>query len=130
MYFCEIIFQHYYLSSIFAAGLLLIIPEKNSNSGSGIKVINQSEITIHMKASVEISMYPLGREFIPDIKDFIDCLKKNEEIIVEVNGMSTQIFGEYRTIMHTLTDEIERSFEKHGKSVFIMKIINAFLQEK
>ena len=83
-----------------------------------------------MKASVEISMYPLGREFIADIKDFIECLKKNEQIIVEVNGMSTQIFGEYRTIMHVLTDEIEKSFEKHGKSVFVMKIINAFLQKK
>ena len=82
-----------------------------------------------MKASVEISMYPLGREFIPDIKDFIQCLKKNEQIIVEVNGMSTQIFGEYRTIMHALTDEIEKSFEKHGKSIFVMKIINAFLKE-
>lgn len=83
-----------------------------------------------MKASVEISMYPLGREFIPDIKDFIECVKKNEQIIVEVNGMSSQIFGEYRTIMQILTDEIEKSFEKHGKSVFVMKIINAFLQEK
>ena len=83
-----------------------------------------------MKASVELSMYPLGREFIPDIKEFIESLKKNEQIIVDVNGMSTQIFGEYRTIMHTLTDEIEKSFLKHGKSVFVMKIINAFLQEK
>lgn len=83
-----------------------------------------------MKASVEISMYPLGREFIPDINDFIECLKKHEHIIVEVNGMSTQIFGEYRTIMSVLTDEIEKSFEKHGKSVFVMKIINAFLREK
>jgi len=83
-----------------------------------------------MKASVEISMYPLGREFIPDIKEFIESLKKHEQIIVEVNGMSTQIFGQYRTIMSALTDEIEKSFEKHGKSVFVMKIINAFLQEK
>jgi len=83
-----------------------------------------------MKASVEISMYPLGREFIPDIKEFIESLKKHEQIIVEVNGMSTQIFGEYRAIMSALTDEIENSFEKHGKSVFVMKIINSFLQEK
>ncbi len=75
-------------------------------------------------------MYPLGREFIPDIKEFIESLKKNEKIIVEVNGMSTQIFGEYRDIMQILTVEIEKSFQKHGKSVFVLKIINAFLQEK
>ncbi len=83
-----------------------------------------------MQATVEISMYPLGREYIPDIKEFIDNLKKNDEIIVEVNGMSTQIFGPFRTIMQLLTDEMEASFLKNGKSVFVMKVINAFLQQK
>ena len=82
-----------------------------------------------MKTSIEISMYPLGREFIPDIKDFIERLQQHHDIIVEVNGMSTQLFGDYRQIMSVLTDEIENSFLKHGKSVFVMKIINAFLQQ-
>ncbi len=82
-----------------------------------------------MKASVELSMYPLGREFVPDIKDFISRLQQHQDIIVEVNGMSTQLFGDYRQIMSVLTDEIEISFNKHGKSVFVMKIINAFLQQ-
>ena len=82
-----------------------------------------------MKASVEISMYPLGREFVPDIKDFIERMKKHHGIICEVNGMSTQMFGDYREIMNALTEEMEYSFAKHGKSVFVMKIINAFLQQ-
>ncbi|MFN3556746.1 MAG: YkoF family thiamine/hydroxymethylpyrimidine-binding protein [Bacteroidales bacterium] len=82
-----------------------------------------------MKASVEISMYPLGRDYIPDIKDFIDRLSKNPRLIVEVNGMSSQIFGDYRDIMAALTDEIEKSFQQNGKSVFVLKIINAFLQQ-
>ena len=82
-----------------------------------------------MKASVEISMYPLGREYVPDIKDFIENLKKNSSITVQVNEMSTQIFGNYRDIMQILTAEIEKSFETHGKSVFVMKIINAYLKE-
>ncbi|MFN2395393.1 MAG: thiamine-binding protein [Bacteroidales bacterium] len=82
-----------------------------------------------MKASVEISMYPLGREFIPDIKSFIESIQNYDDLSVEVNGMSTQIFGEYRQIMSVLTDEIENSFKKHGKSVFVMKVINAFLKD-
>ena len=82
-----------------------------------------------MNASVEISMYPLGREFVPDIKDFIGRMKNHHDIICEVNGMSTQIFGDYREIMSALTEEMEHSFEKHGKSVFVLKIINAFLQQ-
>lgn len=82
-----------------------------------------------MKASVEISMYPLGREFVPDIKDFIERMKNYSEIICEVNGMSTQLFGEYREIMQALTNEMEASFERLGKSVFVLKIVNAFLQQ-
>jgi uncharacterized protein YqgV (UPF0045/DUF77 family) len=82
-----------------------------------------------MKASVEISMYPLGREFKPDIKAFIERMKNHHDIICEVNGMSTQMFGDYREIMNALTEEIAYSFEKHGKSVFVLKIINAFLQQ-
>jgi len=82
-----------------------------------------------MKASVEISMYPLGREYVPDIKDFIERMKNHAGIICEVNGMSTQLFGDYREIMQALTDEIEVSFERHGKSVFVLKVVNAFLQQ-
>lgn len=83
-----------------------------------------------MQASVEISMYPLGREYVPEIKNFIENLKKHKEITVETNGMSTQIFGAYREIMQILTNEIEASFVKFGKSVFVLKIVNAHLQKQ
>jgi uncharacterized protein YqgV (UPF0045/DUF77 family) len=83
-----------------------------------------------MQASVEISMYPLGRDYIPDIKDFIDRMRSHPEITVEVNGMSSQIFGPFRQIMEILTREMEHSFEQHGKSVFVMKVINAHLQKQ
>lgn len=82
-----------------------------------------------MKASVEISMYPLGRDYIPDIKDFIDRMKKYPDLECQVNGMSTQIFGDYKQIMQALTDEMAVSFAKEGKSVFVMKVINAFLKQ-
>ncbi len=82
-----------------------------------------------MKTSVEISMYPLGREYVPDIQNFIERIQDNKELVVEVNGMSTQIFGEYREIMNTLVNEIEKSFEIHGTSVFVLKIVNAFLKQ-
>ncbi|MEE4178699.1 MAG: thiamine-binding protein [Bacteroides sp.] len=82
-----------------------------------------------MKASVEISMYPLGREYIPDIKAFIERMKSHHGIICEVNGMSTQLFGDYREIMNALTEEMEASFRQNGTSVFVLKIVNAFLQQ-
>ncbi len=82
-----------------------------------------------MKASVEISCYPLGRDFIPEIKDFIERMRAQEGLEVEVNGMSSQIFGELDEIMAALGREMAVSFEKHGKSVFVMKVINGHLKK-
>lgn len=79
-----------------------------------------------MKTSVEISYYPLNVEYIPPIKNFIERLNSHEELYVKTNGMSTQVFGEFKPLMNILTDEIEKSFEL-PHSVFILKIINADL---
>jgi uncharacterized protein YqgV (UPF0045/DUF77 family) len=80
-----------------------------------------------MNTSIDISYYPLHDEFIPPIKDFIHRLNQYEELTVKTNGMSTQVFGEYRQVMNAITNEIEKSFEL-PHSVFILKIINADLQ--
>jgi len=82
-----------------------------------------------MEASVEISMYPLNKEYITYIKDFIENINKNPKLIVETNGMSTQIFGDYFEIMNTLTKEMHDSYVKAGASVFVLKIVNAFLKK-
>lgn len=79
-----------------------------------------------MKTSVEISYYPLHDEFIPPIKDFIERLNNHENITVQTNGMSTQVFGNYFDVMEILTQEIYKSFEV-PHSVFILKVINAGL---
>ena len=48
-----------------------------------------------MECSVEISMYPLNKYYKPSIISFIQNLRKDPFIIVETNGMSTQVFGDY-----------------------------------
>ncbi|HNW90318.1 MAG TPA: hypothetical protein PKN48_11685 [Bacteroidales bacterium] len=80
-----------------------------------------------MKVSVEISYYPLKEEFKPDIIDFIKRVHTYNELTAQTNGMSTQVFGEYRYVMNALTNEIEKSFAL-PHSVFVMKVINADLQ--
>jgi uncharacterized protein YqgV (UPF0045/DUF77 family) len=80
-----------------------------------------------MNTSIDISYYPLHDEFIPPIKDFIHRLNQYKELTVKTNGMSTQVFGEYRQVMEAITNEIEKSFEL-PHSVFILKVINADLQ--
>lgn len=81
-----------------------------------------------MQVSIEISYYPLREEYIRPIIDFIDRLNTYQDIVVQTNGMSTQVFGEYFNTMEILTKEIFRSFEV-PHSVFVMKIINADLQK-
>lgn len=80
-----------------------------------------------MKTSVDISFYPLRPEFVTPILDFIKRLNEHKDIEAVTNGMSTQVFGEYRAVMSSLTTEIEKSFEL-PHSVFVLKIVNADLK--
>ncbi len=81
-----------------------------------------------MKISVEISYYPLTEEYIQPIKSFIERLREDEHLVVNTNGMSTQVFGEYDQVFSTITREIKKSFEL-PHSIFVMKIINNDLQK-
>ena len=80
-----------------------------------------------MRASIEISFYPLKEEFIPHIFEFIQSLKSYKQINVESNSMSTQLFGDYDILMSIITKEIKRAMHLPN-SVFILKIINSDLQ--
>ena len=85
---------------------------------------------IPMDCSVEISMYPLDKNYIEPITTFIENLRKHPFIKVETNGMSTQIFGNYDNVMKAVNNEMKSAFLIHNKVVFSMKVINAHLQEK
>ena len=80
-----------------------------------------------MKTTIEISNYPLNEDYIPPIQDFIDRLNLNKNIIVKTNTTSTHIVGEYDEVMDILQKEIKSSFEKYGKMIFVMKILNGAL---
>ena len=76
-----------------------------------------------MHVAVEISLYPLTGEFIPPIQDFIDRLDARPGLRVLTNSMSTQVSGEYSTVMAALQEEIRRSFEAPQRAVFVMKVL-------
>ena len=77
-----------------------------------------------MKASVEISMYPLDAEYGTPILRFIERLRKHEGLTVQTNNMSTQVFGEYDQLMRALTQEMKKSFEEENAVVMVMKVVN------
>ena len=76
-----------------------------------------------MKTSVDISLYPLADEYIPAIKEFIDQVQKYPEIAVVRNDLSTQLYGDYDQIMDLLKIEVRHSWEKYGKSIFVIKLL-------
>jgi uncharacterized protein YqgV (UPF0045/DUF77 family) len=83
-----------------------------------------------MECSVEISMYPLDKDYIQPITSFILRLGKHPFIKLETNGMSTQVFGDYDKVMSAINKEMKNSFLDSQKVVFNFKVINSHLQEK
>ena len=74
-----------------------------------------------MIATVEISMYALSADYEEKVIAFIQRIKQNKDIRVEVNGLSTQLFGEYDLLITLLKNEMQHDLE-NGKTVFILKI--------
>ena len=83
-----------------------------------------------MVCSVEISMYPLKENFKPSIIAFIKKLRKYPFVKVTTNGMSTQVFGEYKRVMNAINTEMENTFLNENSVVFNLKVINSDLEEK
>jgi uncharacterized protein YqgV (UPF0045/DUF77 family) len=73
-----------------------------------------------MKVSIDISMYPLMADFEDPVKEFIRALRKSP-FVVEENGLSTQVFGEYTEIMEYLNKHIHQALLNEKNCVFVLK---------
>jgi uncharacterized protein YqgV (UPF0045/DUF77 family) len=76
-----------------------------------------------LKASIDISLYPLRDEYIPAVADFIERISAYPDIEVLRNDLSTQLFGEFDAIMDLLKAEIRYSWEHWGKGVLVIKFL-------
>jgi uncharacterized protein YqgV (UPF0045/DUF77 family) len=79
-----------------------------------------------MIATIEISMYALTDGYEQKVIDFIQRIKQNKNIRVEVGGLSTILYGEFDLIMDVVKNEMNRDFE-NGKAVFLLKIAGSEL---
>jgi uncharacterized protein YqgV (UPF0045/DUF77 family) len=77
-----------------------------------------------MEITVEISYYPLNKEFEQPVLDYIKLLQENSKVKVEPSHMSTLIAGDYADVMKLLTETM-RPFMENMPSVFAMRITNA-----
>ena len=81
-----------------------------------------------LKASIDMSLYPLADDYLPAIKEFIERVAGYQGIAVKRNDLATQLFGDYEQIMDILKVEIRRSWETHGKGIFVVKFLMDDLQ--
>ena len=76
-----------------------------------------------MEISVDISMYPLQKEYEAPISAFIERLKLEPSVKVSCNELSTQLHGDYQTIMKMLEEEIYSVFSEIPDSIFVLKFV-------
>ena len=75
-----------------------------------------------MNVSIDLSMYPLHKDFETPIKEFIKTLRKSK-FHTEENGLSTQIFGDYLQVMEFINSNIHEVLLNEKNCVFILKIV-------
>ncbi len=75
-----------------------------------------------MRISIELTLMPLQNDYEDHIKAFIKKLRASEFTVLE-NPLSTQIYGDYDTLMPFLGKEIKASFEQQNGSILNMKIV-------
>lgn len=78
-----------------------------------------------MRISVEMSLYPLQDEFIPEILAFINALKEVEGLSVKTNTMSTQVHGEYDLVMSSIAKCLKTPFEAGVPMALVTKILSS-----
>ncbi|MCI4647319.1 hypothetical protein [Phaeodactylibacter sp.] len=77
-----------------------------------------------MQIAVEISMYPFRPDYEQPILNFIGLLKEEEGLRVQVNDMSTQIFGAFDTAMPKVQSAIKEAFSEEQVTVMVMKVLH------
>ena len=80
-----------------------------------------------MRITAELSLDPLADDFTPAIVDFILRLRAEPGLEVVTNQLSTQLRGEYDTVMAALARQVKTTMEQGGPLVFVAKILNADL---
>lgn len=75
-----------------------------------------------MKVSVDISLYPLDKNYEKPIVAFIEKLKESPFTVLE-NPLSTQVYGEYDEVMDLIKNAMKETFITEEMAVFAMKFI-------
>ncbi len=77
-----------------------------------------------MNISVELTFSPLQDDFEEHIIKFIKKLRTSGLTVLE-NPLSTQVYGEYDTVMSVLHTEIKLAFDLMDRGLLYMKMVKS-----
>ena len=77
-----------------------------------------------MKISVELTLTPLQDDYEPAIINFIKSLRNSGLTILE-NPLSTQVYGDYDTVMNLLIKEMKVALEAVERGLLYIKIVKS-----
>ena len=77
-----------------------------------------------MNISVELTLTPLQDDFEPAIINLIKRLRMSGLTIIE-NPLSTQVYGEYDTVMSLLQKEMKTALMAIENGLLLMKIVKS-----
>ena len=83
-----------------------------------------------MTVTIEISLFPLDKNYSPVIRNFIDRLNTYRSIRTTVQPASTLIVGEFDEIMDIIHLELKNIFSLGHTVISQIKIINQDLSEQ
>jgi len=75
-----------------------------------------------MKISLELTLAPLKSAYVPVIKNFIQSLRNTGFTIIE-NPLSTQLYGDYDTVMSSLVPLIKSTFKEEEAVMLHLKLV-------
>lgn len=77
-----------------------------------------------MIISAELSLYPLSADYEPVIRCYIAALRAFEALDVRTHAMSTEIYGDYDTVMAAIQSATRAVFEQDNSAVLVAKFLN------
>ena len=77
---------------------------------------------MNLKISVELTFSPLVADYEQPIKEFIKKLRSSG-LTVKENPLSTQVYGEYDTVMNLVQAEMKSALENVDSGLLFMKIV-------
>ncbi|OUW34675.1 MAG: hypothetical protein CBD39_02930 [Flavobacteriaceae bacterium TMED179] len=75
-----------------------------------------------MKLSIELTLTPLRQDYIPTIKSFILSLR-SLDFIVKENPLSTQVYGDFDSVMQELIPLIRNTFQNEEAIILHLKMV-------